>query len=135
MGMKSFKLSPSNFKQWRGDGIESSLQLSEQLKLLKDSTKEGARTEDILYELLLKFGQELTAPVASLDVAGKRVFSVDDGGLLFVLDDFSRDMIQPLVAREPREIVALDALFRDGDRLKSNLELQCRDAGIRLVSV
>jgi adenine-specific DNA-methyltransferase len=30
-----------------------------------------------------------------------------------------------------REIVAIDGVFNDSDMLKTNLDLQCRDAGIR----
>ena len=36
-----------------------------------------------------------------------------------------------LVALKPREIVAIDGVFNDSDMLKTNLDLQCRDAGIR----
>jgi len=52
-----------------------------------------------------------------------------------VLDAFGEAMIPPLVERGPREIIALDTLFTGNDQLKSNLELQCRDAGIKLVTV
>jgi len=40
-------------------------------------------------------------------------------------------MILPLVAIKPREIIAIDGVFNDSDMLKTNLDLQCRDAGIR----
>ena len=135
LGFRAFRLSPSNFKQWRGDTIQSAEDLKEQIRLFADSTKDGAAVEDMLYELLLKFGQELTTPIETPEVTGTRVFSVDRGGLLFVLDGFDEGMIPPLLERGPREIIALDSLFTGNDQLKSNLELQCRDAGIRLVTV
>jgi adenine-specific DNA-methyltransferase len=135
LGFMSFSLAPSNFKQWRGDDIDSAEALAEQIALFADSKKTGAEVEDILYELLLKFGQELTTPVRVLEIEATRVFSIHDNAMLFVLDGFSEAMIQPLVALEPREIVALDAVFAGSDELKSNLELQCRDAGIRMTSV
>ena len=134
-GLKVFKLAPSSFKQWRGDAIASAEDLEAQIRLFADSTKDGAAVEDMLYELLLKFGQELTTPIETPEVTGTRVFSVDRGGLLFVLDGFDEGMIPPLLERGPREIIALDSLFTGNDQLKSNLELQCRDAGIRLVTV
>jgi adenine-specific DNA-methyltransferase len=37
LGFKSFILSPSNFKQWRGDGIDSADQLAEQMKMFAKS--------------------------------------------------------------------------------------------------
>jgi adenine-specific DNA-methyltransferase len=130
-GMKSFVLSPSNFKQWRGDGIDTPEQLAEQMQMFAKSEKEGAQVEDMLFELLLKFGQELTTPVETLEVAGGKVFTIHDRKMLFVLEGFAEAMIQPLVDLKPREIIAIDGVFHDSDTLKTNLDLQCRDAGIK----
>lgn len=130
-GMKSFCLVPSNLKQWRGDGIDTPEQLAEQMKLFAKSEKEGAAVEDMLYELLLKFGQELTTPVETLHVADGEVFAIHDRKMLFVLASFTEAMTVPLVAMKPREIIAIDGVFKDSDMLKTNLDLQCRDAGIR----
>lgn len=131
LGFKSFLLSPSNFKQWRGDGIDTPEQLAEQMLMFAKSEKEGAAVEHMLYELLLKFGQELTTPVETLDVASGKVFAIHGRKMLFVLESFTDAMIQPLVDMKPREIIAIDGVFLDSDPLKSNLDLQCRDAGIK----
>ena len=131
IGFKSFLLSPSNFKQWRGDGIDTPEQLAEQMLMFAKSEKEGAAVEHMLYELLLKFGQELTTPVETLDVAGGKVYAIHGRKMLFVLESFTDAMIQPLVELKPREIIAIDGVFLDSDPLKTNLDLQCRDAGIK----
>ncbi len=131
VGFKSFLLGPSTFKQWRGDEIDTPEQLAEQIKLLAKSEKEGAQIEDMMFELLLKFGQELTKPIENIEVAGDRVFAIDGRRMLFVLEAISDAMIDPLVAMKPREIVAVDGVFHDSDTLKTNFELQCRDAGIK----
>ena len=131
LGFKSFILSPSNFKQWRGDGIDTPEQLAEQMQMFAKSEKDGSVVEHILYELLLKFGQELTTPVEILDVASGKVFSIHQRKMLFILDTFTEAMIQPMVDMKPREIIVIDGVFRDSDPLKSNLDLQCRDAGIK----
>ncbi|WP_324316038.1 site-specific DNA-methyltransferase, partial [Povalibacter sp.] len=68
LGCKSFLLTPSHFKQWRGDGIDTSEALAEQMKMFVDSEKEGAETEWKLYELLLKFGQALTVPIEIINL-------------------------------------------------------------------
>lgn len=135
LGFKYFQLAPSNFKQWRGDDIETGEQLAEQIQLFAKSEKEGATAEDMLYELLLKFGQELTTPIETLEVAGGKVFAIHDNQMLFVLEPFTLQMIVPLVEMKPREIIAIDGVFNDSDMLKSNLDLQCRDAGIRFTCV
>jgi len=135
LGFKSFLLSPSNFRQWRGDGIDTPEQLAEQIELFAISEKEGACVEDILYELLLKFAQELTTPIETLDVADGKVFAVHDRQMLFVLESLTQDMISSLVEVKPREIITIDGVFKDSDMLKTNLDLQCRDAGIRFTCV
>ncbi|MDT8321725.1 MAG: site-specific DNA-methyltransferase [Xanthomonadales bacterium] len=135
LGFKSFGLTPSNFKQWRGDGIESADELAEQIQMFVKSEKDGADTEDMLYELLLKFGQELTTPVETLDVGAEAVFAIRDQEMLFVLSGFNEAMIDAIVALKPQEVIALDSVFRDSDELKTNFDLQCRDAGIRLTCI
>lgn len=132
LGFKSFLLAPSNFKQWRGDGIDTPEQLTKQIQLFTKSEKEGAQVEDMLFELLLKFGQELTTPVETLEIAGGNVFTIHGRQMLLLLDSFTEAMIQPLVDLKPREIITIDGVFHDSDTLKTNLGLQCRDAGIKL---
>ena len=135
LGFKSFLLTPSNFKQWRGDSIDTPEQLAEQIKLFAKTEKEGAEVEPMLYELLLKFGQELTTPVEALEVVGGKVFAIHERKMLFVLESFSDAMIQPLVDMKPREIIAIDGVFHDSNPLKSNLDLQCRDASIKFTCI
>jgi adenine-specific DNA-methyltransferase len=131
LGFKSFLLTPSNFKQWRGDGIDTPEQLAEQIEMFAKSEKEGAQVEDMLYELLLKFGQELTTLIETLEIEGGKVFAIHGRNMLFLLEDFTEAMIQPLVDLKPREIIAIDGVFQDSDTLKTNLDLQCRDASIK----
>jgi adenine-specific DNA-methyltransferase len=135
LGFKSFLLAPSNFKQWRGDDIDDGEQLAEQIQLFAKSEKEGAAAEDMLYELLLKFGQKLTTTIETIDIAGGKVFAINRRQMLFVLESFTQEMIVPIVEMKPREIIAIDGVFNDSDMLKSNLDLQCRDAGIRFTCV
>jgi len=70
LGFKSFVLAPSNFKQWRGDTIETAEQLEQQIQLFAQPEKDGATPEAILFELLLKFGQPLTTPIEILEING-----------------------------------------------------------------
>ncbi len=142
LGFQSFLLTPSNFKQWRGDGIDTPEQLAEQMQMFVQTEKEGAQVEHMFYELLLKFGQELTTPVETLKFAltpalsqgereHARVFAIHQRKMLFVLESFTEAMIQPLVELKPREIITIDGVFHDSDTLKTNLDLQCRDAGVK----
>lgn len=69
------------------------------------------------------------------DVEDATVWRVNDGELLFELDTFHFDMIIPLLALKPKEIVCLDSVFHNSDELKTNLDLQCRDARIRFTCI
>lgn len=135
LGMKYFSLSPSCFRQWRGDEVESEERLLEQIKMFIHSEKEGADKEAILYELLLKFGQELTTRMETLSVKGERVFAIHERQMLFVLENFTEPMIEGLLALKPREVIALDSVFHDSDELKTNFDLQCRDADVKFTCI
>ena len=129
-GFRAFKLAPSCFPQWRPRTFESGDELAEQIKLFMDAEPGEYDTQAIAQELLLKSGYPLTTRIETLDVAGAQVQSIKDSKLLLVLETFSAEMIEPLVEMKPERIIALDAVFSDSDELKTNLALQCRDAGI-----
>jgi len=135
LGFRSFLLSPSNFRQWRGDGIDTPEELAEQMNMFIKSEKDGADVDDMLYELLLKYGQELTTPIKTLNVDGARVFAVREQKMLFVLENISEPMIDTLLALKPDEIIALDSVFHDSDELKTNFDLQCRDASVKFTCI
>jgi adenine-specific DNA-methyltransferase len=63
LGFKVFKLSPSSFKIWRGSEIDSEEKLTQQLDAFTNPTRPGAEKQNMLYELILKAGYELTSPV------------------------------------------------------------------------
>ena len=52
-----------------------------------------------------------------------------------MLEDCTEPMIAALTALKPREIVAMDSVFHSSDELKSNFDLQCRDAEIRFICI
>ncbi|MCI5105918.1 MAG: site-specific DNA-methyltransferase [Pseudomonadales bacterium] len=134
-GFKSLLLAPSNFKIWRGDDVETAEQLADQIRIFEESGKKGADTEAIFYELLLRQGQDLTTNVDLLEIEGQTLHAINDNKMLFILESFSEPMIDPIVALEPDSVMVLDSVFQGSDELKSNLELHCRDAGIKFTCV
>ena len=83
LGFKVFKLSTSNIKVWDPDrkNMERSL-LDNQNHLV-----EGRSEQDVLYELLLKRGVDLTTPIESRAIVGKNVYSIGYGKIITCLDD------------------------------------------------
>jgi adenine-specific DNA-methyltransferase len=81
IGFKVFKLDSSNIKGWDGnpDNLVDSLFDSQ------DNIKNGRREEDVLFEILLKYGLDLTLPIEEKLIEGKKVFSVGFGALFICL--------------------------------------------------
>jgi adenine-specific DNA-methyltransferase len=81
IGFRMFKLASSNIRAWEPnrDDLPTTLQNSvEQLKT--DRTE-----QDILFELLLKLGLNLTIPIEQQTIAGKGVPNIGAGTLLVCL--------------------------------------------------
>jgi adenine-specific DNA-methyltransferase len=121
LGFRSFKLDRSNFKIWKGGDAHSETDLSEQIELHVDNLSAPSTAEGILYELLLKSGFPLTTDVASVQMAGKQVFSIRDGALLICLEkEITSELIDELADANPVQIICLDEGFKGNDQLKAN---------------
>lgn len=120
VGFKAFSLSSSNFRIWEGDAEEIN-NLAEQLEMHVDHIDQASSPEDILYELLLKAGFELTTKVEKQTMAGKDVFSVADGALLICLDkEITSELIDAIADADPLQVICLDEGFKGNDQLKTN---------------
>lgn len=82
LGFRVFKLDSSNIRAWdpRRDDIAGTL--DESVEHLKTDRTE----KDILTELLLKLGLELTVPTEEKKIAGKTVYNIGAGTLMACLD-------------------------------------------------
>ncbi|MCH7754941.1 site-specific DNA-methyltransferase [candidate division KSB1 bacterium] len=125
LGFKVFKLQESNFKIWRTK-IANEEQLVEQLQQHLESLDENAKTEDVLYELLLKSGVALTAKIAQKD----GFFLVNEPEIALILEKVDKEIIKIVIEAKPHKVITIDRLFNNNDQLKTNTALQMRDAGI-----
>lgn len=82
-GFKAFKLDSTNVKTWEADFDN----LIDILENNIDSIKQNRNAEDVLYEILLKYGLELTYPITEHSLAGKTIYEVAYGSLIVCLDD------------------------------------------------
>lgn len=93
IGFKVFKLDSSNLKSWDSsmDNLEQNL-LDMESNLKKDRTN-----EDLLYEILLKSGVELTAKIEEIKVGYNTLYNIGQGALLACLDDkITQDVIDEI---------------------------------------
>ena len=83
LGFKVFKLDSSNIKSWDGNPDN----LNESLFDAVGNIKTDRTEEDVLYEILLKYGLDLTLPIEEKIIEGKKVFNVGLGSLFICLSD------------------------------------------------
>ena len=130
LGFKVFKLSLSNFKIWRGNEI-SEENLIKQLDAFTNPVSEGSQEQNMLYELMIKAGYQLTDKVEAKD----KYYTVNDGELIIALEQMSLSIIKKIIAAQPQKVITLDNLFIGNDQLKTNTVLQMRDAGVEFKTI
>lgn len=130
LGFKAFKLSPSNFKIWRGNEITEE-NLAQQLDAFTNPVKESSQEQNMLYELMVKAGYELTDPVEVKD----KFYSINDGELIIALTEISQTVIDKIIAAKPKKVITLDHLFAGNDQLKTNTVLQMKDAEVEFKTI
>ena len=132
LGFKSYKLSPSNFKVWQSEEITEE-NLEQWMEQFIDPVKPGSKTENMLVELMLKSGYQLTDKV---DNKGD-YFSVNDNELLIALAKMDLDVAAEMITLQPqpKKVIALDRLFAGNDELKTNAALQMKDAGVEFKTI
>lgn len=123
LGFKVFKLDSSNIKRWDADfdTLESDLMDAVDY-LVKDRTN-----EDVLYELCLKLGLDLSIKIEEKTVAGKKLFILGRGYLVVCLDDaITMDLVNSIGAlkdeldpEDGMRVVFKDDGFKD-DVVKTN---------------
>jgi adenine-specific DNA-methyltransferase len=93
LGFKVFKLDGSNIRAWNPDRNDLEQTLLDHMEHLV----EGRSEEDVLYELLLKRGVDLTVPIEEKTITGKTVYSIGYGALFACLDTaISREEVEDL---------------------------------------
>jgi len=133
IGFKVFKLDETNLKIWDEETNDLHAELWGQVEPLK----EGRTHEDVVYEILLKYGIDLTVPIEEKQLNGKTVFSVGMDYLLICLErDLTLEFIEEMLNQYPdcRRVVFYDEGFKnDTDRV--NAEQLLKRYGIEDIRV
>lgn len=107
IGFRVLKLDSSNMDDvfYTPDKFDPSL-----LDGLIDNIKADRSGEDLLFQVMLDLGIELSAKIERKEVAGKEVFSVDDDYLLACFDkDVNETTIEEMAKLLPTHLVIRDA--------------------------
>ena len=139
-GFRVFKLASSNIRAWEPDRKNLAQTLEESVDHLKTDRTE----QDILFELLLKLGIDLTVPIETQVVASHTVRSVGAGTLLVCLSNkIDRKDAEPLALgiikwhkqlapAGETQVVFRDSAFAD-DVTKTNLAAILQQHGLENV--
>ena len=140
LGFRAFKLASSNIRAWEPNRDDLPTTLHDSIGHLKTDRTE----QDILFELLLKLGLDLTIPIEQKAIAGKAVHNIGAGALLVCLaEQIAVAEVEPLamgIAAWHKElapagettIVFRDSAFAD-DVAKTNLTAILQQHGLENV--
>lgn len=131
LGFKVFKLSDSNFKEWREIHGTDQEQWKQQTIDFLNPVAENATTDNMVYELLLKNGKNLNSTIRH----EQGCYNINSGELILLLESANQATIDYALLSHPQKVIALDNLFEGNDQLKTNTALQFRDAGINFKTI
>lgn len=137
LGFRVFKLDTSNIRAWQPNRDD----LEQTLLDHAEHIVAGRSEQDILYELLLKLGLDLTVPIEQKTITDKTVYSIGAGALLVCLaEGIGRDAVEPLAQgiigwhAELKPAVDTRLVFRDSafadDVTKTNLTAILQQHGL-----
>lgn len=111
VGFRVFKLDSSNINAWDG-----SVEKFEQTLLsAAENIKEDRAEEDVLFEILLKSGLDLTQPIEEKTIGGQKVFNIGKGALFICLANALTTDIAQGIGKWKEELVPATCrvIFKD----------------------
>jgi adenine-specific DNA-methyltransferase len=119
IGFRVLKVDSSNMKDiyYRPDELSQG-----DLLEAVDNVKPDRTPEDLLFQVLVDWGVDLTLPIRREFLQGKTVFFVDDNALVACFDSgVTEDLVKELAQQEPLRVVFRDNGFAS-DAVKINVE-------------
>ena len=120
-GFKVFRLDETNIKEWDSSQEVNENTLFDHLELIKgDRTK-----EDVLYEILLKYGV-FNQKVKTISIDDRYVYDVSNGYMIVDLNDnVTEDDIKKIIELKPQVVVFMESSFgNDNDKLNAEYTLK-----------
>lgn len=132
VGFKVLKLDTSNIRKWQPDYDN----LEQSLLDYVDNYVEGRTELDVVYEIMLKYGLDLTYPVDEFTLAQKKVYSIGFGMLMICLDDEIKTEVAKGILEKVKELApeSTRVVFKDNgfktDSNKTNIKEILKSGGI-----
>jgi adenine-specific DNA-methyltransferase len=140
IGYRTYKLADTNFIKWQNAYTQDVTQLQARLDLMRESSNDNASQLDLLTEIILKLGLELTTDVHQMTLENLPIYNAAGGSLLLYLDEHfspTLDQLRTILEGEhkPVKFVILEDSFKGDDQLKTNLTQICKSNSIELWTV
>ncbi len=121
VGFRVLKIDTSNMMDvyYAPDALDKA-----NFEMLVDNIKPDRSAEDLLFQVMLDWGVDLSLPIAKRTIQGKDVFFVDGNALAACFDAHSgidEAFVKALATHKPRRVVFRDAGFKDS-AVKINVE-------------
>lgn len=108
LGFRVLKLDSSNFDEVP-DGT-----------LVDNLIKPGRTHDDIIFEMMLKWGLELSLPMEKTEVAGYPITSIAADELICCMDEgLTVEVLEAIAALEPKRVFFLDSVLTDTIKLNA----------------
>ncbi|MDX9906968.1 MAG: site-specific DNA-methyltransferase [Bacteroidales bacterium] len=119
IGFRVFKVDTSNMKDvyYTPDALKQ-----ENLEFSKDHIKPDRTPEDLLFQVFIDWGIDLSLPITKETIDGKTIFIVDTDALVACFDKgITEVFVKKLAAYKPVRVVFRDDAF-ENDAVKINVE-------------
>jgi adenine-specific DNA-methyltransferase len=136
-GFRVFKLDSSNLKQWDSSPLtgEDAVEVfAQRLKGMLDILKPDRTYTDVVYEVMLKLGEDLCEAIVAIDLPGNRqVYAVgaDVKFIVCIAPNITAQDATIMAGYAPERIIFANRCF-DSSETKSNVKLTLRDKGITI---
>ena len=118
-GFRVLKCDTSNMKDVYYSPADFDMNL---LDLIADNIKEDRTPEDLLFQVMLDLGVELSSKIEETTIGGKKVFDVADGFLIACFDkDVNDETIKAIAQKQPYYFVMRDSSLAN-DSVATNFE-------------
>ena len=135
IGFKVFKLDSSNIKKWNMTSGEVE-ELSLELEGAVNHIVEGRSEIDVVYEIMIKMGLDISYYIEERDVNGTKIYVIGGGALMICLAsdvdiDVAKGIVDLYEEYEPEvwQVVFGDMCFKD-DMTKTNIKETLRHGGL-----
>lgn len=119
VGFRVLKCDSSNMKDVYYNPADYEADLFD---MMTDNIKEDRTPEDLMFQVMLDLGIELSSKIGETVIAGKKVFDVADGFLIACFDtDVNDETIKAIAQKEPYYFVMRDSSLAN-DSVATNFE-------------